>query len=212
MAAAAIISGVHAIVSRIVTPTDAAVISLPYVRAGEAFNVLPNTVTIGGTIRALDQTTLELLEKTIKLRAENIAAGFGCTVTVVIEKDDVNTNSRGVEWTSAKYLPVVNDKEMFEIGMATAEELFGADAAQELSEASMGGEDFCYLGNIIPSLMSWIGHRTPEHGKDDRTGNNLHNANLQIDERMIPRGASFLASMAVKVIERFNAEKLESSS
>ena len=212
VAAAAIITGVHGIVSRVVTPTDAAVISLPYLRAGDAFNVLPNTFEIGGTIRALNSDTLNLLVDTIKLRAESIAAGHGCTVTVSTGAGDTFTNSKGMVWKREQGTPVTNDKEMFEIGMATAEELFGADAAQELSEASMGGEDFCYLGNIIPSLMSWIGHRTPEHGKDDRTGNNLHNANLQIDERMIPRGASFLASMAVKVIERFNAEKLESSS
>ena len=212
VAAAAIVTGIHAIVSRIVTPTDAAVISLPYLRAGDAFNVLPNTATIGGTIRALDQKTLMLLEDTIKLRAKSIAAGFGCTADVLIEKDGVFTNSRGVEWKSAKYLPVINDKEMFEIGMATAEELFGADAAVTLPAASMAGEDFCFLGNVIPSLMAWIGHRTPEHGKDDRTGTNLHNAKLQIDERMLPRGASFLASMAVRVIERFNAQKKSSTS
>ena len=208
VAAAAIITGVHKIVSRVVTPTDAAVISLPYLRAGDAFNVLPNTFTIGGTIRALSRDTLDMLVDTIKLRAEKIAEGYGCTVTVSTGAGDTFTNSKGVVLErQGKGSPVTNDKEMFEIGMATAEELFGADAAQELSEASMAGEDFCFLSNVVPSLMSWIGHRTPGHGKDDRTGNNLHNPNLQIDERMIPRGVSYLASMAVKVIERFNAEK-----
>ena len=208
VAAAAIITGVHGIVSRVVTPTDAAVISLPYLRAGDAFNVLPNTFEIGGTIRALNSDTLNLLVNTIKLRAESIAAGHGCTVTVSTGAGDTFTNSKGVVLErQGKGSPVTNDKEMFEIGMATAEELFGADAAQELSEASMAGEDFCFLSNVVPSLMSWIGHRTPGHGKDDRTGNNLHNPNLQIDERMIPRGVSYLASMAFRVIERFNAEK-----
>lgn len=201
----------HGIVSRVIEPSEAAVISLPYLRAGDAFNVLPNTFEIGGTIRALNSNTLDLLVNTIKIRAENIAAGHGVSVTVSTGVGDSFTNSRGKVWKREQGTPVTNDKEMFEIGMATAEELFGADAAQELSEASMGGEDFCYLGNVMPSLMSWIGHRTPEHGKDDRTGNNLHNAKLQIDERMIPRGASFLASMAIRVIERFNAEKLEES-
>ena len=208
VAAAAIITGVHKIVSRVVTPTDAAVISLPYLRAGDAFNVLPNTFTIGGTIRALSRDTLDMLVDTIKLRAEKIAEGYGCTVTVSTGAGDTFTNSKGVVLErQGKGSPVTNDKEMFEIGMATAEELFGADAAQELSEASMAGEDFCFLSNVVPSLMSWIGHRTPGHGKDDRTGNNLHNPNLQIDERMIPRGVSYLASMAFRVIERFNAEK-----
>lgn len=207
VAAAAVITGIHAIVSRVVSPTDAGVISLPHLRAGDAFNVLPDSVTIGGTIRALDNETLDLLASTVKLRAEKIAGGYGCTVTVDFREDEVHTNSRGVAWSSALYLPVVNDEEMFALGMATAKDVFGANATQTLPAASMAGEDFCFLTNVVPSLMSWIGSRSEGHSTGERSGNNLHNAKFELDERILPRGASYLASMAMRVLERFVAAR-----
>lgn len=208
-AAAAIITGLHAIVSRTVKPTDSAVISLTFLNAGDAYNVLPNTVTIGGTVRALDGDTLSRVLATIRERAEMIARGYGCTAVVNTRDDEVSTNSRGVEWSSISYPPVINDEGIFRLGMRTAEALFGADSTLTLDEPSMAGEDFSFIGNAVPASMFWIGHRSEEHAKGERTGNNLHNAKLELDERMLPRGAAFLASIAME----FNVQwKAKSSS
>ena len=210
VASAAIITGLHGIVSRVIPPTEAAVLSLSYMHGGDAFNVLPNSVSIGGTLRYIEHSTLELLQETIQVRAKSIAAAHGCTCTIEMKSDGVFSNSRGVEWRSSFTAPpVINDEELFELGIATAREVFGEEAILRLPDPSMGGEDFSFLSNVVPSLMAWIGHRSPEHPKDYRTGNNLHNAKLELDERMIPRGASFLASMAMKTLERFLFERLE---
>ena len=210
VASAAIITGLHGIVSRVIPPTEAAVLSLSYMHGGDAFNVLPNSVSIGGTLRYIEHSTLELLQETIQVRAKSIAAAHGCTCTIEMKSDGVFSNSRGVEWRSSFTAPpVINDEELFELGIATAREVFGEEAILRLPDPSMGGEDFSFLSNVVPSLMAWIGHRSPEHPKDYRTGNNLHNAKLELDERMIPRGASFLASMTMKTLERFLFERLE---
>ena len=209
VAGAAVVTGLHGIVSRVIEPSEAAVLSLPYLRAGDAFNVLPTTFTIAGTFRFLSQKTLNTLMRTIHQRAESIAAAHGCSVTIDTFSDTKTfTNSKGEEWKSNFFVPpVINDEEMYELGIATAEEAFGADGALRLSEASMGGEDFALVGNVVPSLMAWIGHRNPDHPKDFRTGNNLHNAKLEIDERAIPRGSAFLASMAMKTLDLFLGEQ-----
>ena len=208
VAAAAVITGIHGIVSRVLPPTDSAVISLAMVHAGDAFNVLPNTVTIGGTLRTFDVETRDLMMSTIRLRAQSIAASYGCKAVVGFGEDDVFTNSRGVEWKNVLYSPIVNDAEMYEIGKATAEELFEEDVWTALTQVSgMAGEDFGFVSNAVPSLQVLMGHRSPEHKAYERTGSNHHNARFEMDERSIPRGSAFLASMAIQVIERFNAEK-----
>ena len=99
-----------------------------------------------------------------------------------------------------------NDAEIYEIGKATAEELFGDDVWNMIESVSMGGEDFGFVSNAVASLQVSLGHRSPEH-ETDRTASNHHNPLFEMDERMIPRGSAYLASLAVNVIERFNAEK-----
>ncbi len=196
-AAAAVINGLHGIVSRSVRPTDSAVVSLTFLNAGHAYNVLPDEVTIGGTVRALDAGTLgEVLAK-IRARAELISRGYGCTAVVNFREDEVFTNSRGVEWHGISYPPVVNDAGVFRLGMRTAEALFGARSVLALDEPSMAGEDFSFIGNAVPASMFWIGHRSEGHERGERTGNNLHNARFELDERVLPRGAAFLAGVAV---------------
>ena len=206
VAAAAVITGIHGIVSRVLPPTDSAVISLAMVHAGDAFNVLPNTVTIGGTLRTFDVETRDLMMSTIRLRAQSIAASYGCKAVVGFGEDDVFTNSRGVEWKNVLYSPIVNDAEMYEIGKATAEELFEEDVWTVVEQVGMGGEDFSFVSNSVPALMVGLGHRTSGH-ETDRTASNAHNPRFEMDERGIPRGVAFLASIAVKTIERFNAAK-----
>ena len=139
VAAAAVITGVHGIVSRIVPPTESAIISLTTVHGGDAFNVLPNSMMIGGTFRFFDKEMRDLMMSSIRLRAENIAASYGCTARVDFGEDEVEVNSRGVEWKGVMYSPVFNNEEMYEIGKETAEELFEEDVWNLIEDVSMGG-------------------------------------------------------------------------
>ena len=208
VAASTIVAGLHGIISRVIAPTDAGVISLTYLRAGDAFNVLPNTAEIAGTIRAHDGDVMDLLKSTLELRAGKIAAGYGCTVTVDYGEEEPFVNSRGEEFFWRTYPTGYNDEELFELGMSTVEELFGTDAANRVTDAAgMGGEDFSFLGNVVPSLMVGIGHRSEHHALGERTGSNGHHPNFEMDERMLPRGAAFYASMGIRILERFIAEK-----
>ena len=68
-------------------------ISLTTVRAGDAFNVLPNSVMVGGTFRFFTSAMRDLIMHTIRVRAESIAESYGCTAIVDFGEDDVKTNS-----------------------------------------------------------------------------------------------------------------------
>ena len=70
----------HLIVSRSVSPTDAAVISVTQIHAGDTWNVVPGTVTMRGTVRTLRPQTRDMIEARMGERAELIARAFGATV------------------------------------------------------------------------------------------------------------------------------------
>ena len=140
-AAGAIVSGIHQIVSRVIDPVNAVVISIGYVNGGQAFNVIPDEVTLGGTIRLTDMALFDSLWKTLKLRIEGIAEGYGCSSQVVNRDGEKRLNSRGEEFTIHAFPPLVNDDFMVDLGLATASSLFGEDTATlRKTKASSGCE------------------------------------------------------------------------
>ena len=76
-----------------------------------------------------------------------------------------------------------NDKDVFNLGMRTAEKMFGPDSTLVIPHSHMTGEDFSFIGDVVPSAMFWIGHRSHGDAVFERTGVNLHNALLNVDER-----------------------------
>ncbi len=77
--AAAVIQALQNVVSRSVDPLDSAVISITKMSAGDAFNVIPDTVSLGGTVRSLHPQTQDLLESRIGETVAGIASAHGCT-------------------------------------------------------------------------------------------------------------------------------------
>ena len=107
-AAAAVVSGVHQIVSRVVEPSETAVISIGYINGGKAFNVIPDEVTLGGTIRLTDpDTQFAPLFETISSRVKDIASGYGCSAEVIDRNGEASLNSRGEEFKVRPPLPIV---------------------------------------------------------------------------------------------------------
>merc|ERR1712176_1009692 len=82
-AAGAIVSGIHQIVSRVIDPVNAVVISIGYVNGGQAFNVIPDEVTLGGTIRLTDMTLFDTVFETLRLRVQGIASAYGCSALLI---------------------------------------------------------------------------------------------------------------------------------
>lgn len=196
-AAGAIISGVHHIVSRVVNPTDAAVISIGYVNGGKAFNVIPDEVTLGGTIRLTDMALFDTVFETLRRRVEGIASGYGCTAELINGDGEKGVNSRGEEFTKRAFPVNINDDDMVELGIRTATKLFGEDAARTYTTQSMGCEDFSFVSQEVPAVQFRIGTKTPEHAIGEKTGSPSHNPLFDIDERALPRGAAFLSTIAL---------------
>ena len=82
LVASHIVTALQAIVSRNVDPLDTAVVSATFIKGGDAYNVIPQTAAIGGTVRTFRNETMTLVEENMKRTAEGVAAAFGATARV----------------------------------------------------------------------------------------------------------------------------------
>jgi len=167
-------TALQSIVSRNVSARETAVVSITRVHAGAAYNVVPETGSLGGTVRAMKPEIMELVERNIARIATTIAAGFGATATVSFR-------------TIAS--PLLND---------TAEALVYGDAAVAVAgEANvdrdappvMGSEDFSYMMERVPGAHITIGN-----GETSA----LHNHGYDFNDEAIPYGVALYA----EIVER----------
>jgi len=136
------------LVSRETNPIDSAVVSTTAFIAGEAFNVIPDTAELRGTVRTLDQDVRKHLEK----RLTEIATGIGKAGGAEVVVDFI----RG-------YPGIVNDPEMTDLVRNAAIASVGEDNVIE-SPISMGGEDFSYFSLERPGCFFNVGTRNEERG------------------------------------------------
>jgi amidohydrolase len=159
------------IVSRNADPIEPAVVSITQMHAGSAYNVIPDTAHLAGTIRTLDDETRDLTRKRLREISQGIAASFGASAEVEIR--DVFSVLR-------------NDPEKIEAVARAASDLFGEVALDRPTTARMGSEDFADMLLAVPGAYCWLGMKE---------GAALHNPNYQFDDEVIPLGASLLARL-----------------
>ena len=168
-AAGAIVSGVHQIVSRTMNPIDTAVISIGYLHGGNAFNVIPDEMILGGTIRLTDTSLYEKLFATLTLRIKSIATAYGCTAEVIDRDGEEGTNSRGEKFNIRAFPPRINDDTMVDLGISTLTKMYGSDTVQ-FAPPSTGCEDFAFLSDVVPAVSFNVGTKNPKDKKGEKTG------------------------------------------
>jgi amidohydrolase len=146
--AAQVITALQTLVSRETDPTKAAVVSTTAVIAGEAFNVLPDTAELRGTVRTLDPDTRELMASRIVELVEGIATAMRATADVQF--------IRG-------YPGIVNDAEATRVVQQAARSVVGDDNVIE-ARLGLGGEDFAYFSLERPGCFFRAGTRNEDRG------------------------------------------------
>jgi amidohydrolase len=146
--AAQVIVAMQTLVSRETDPTKSAVVSTTAVKAGDAFNVLPDTAELRGTIRTLDPETRELMEQRLISLVEGVAAAHRATAEVNF--------IRG-------YPGIVNDEMATGIVRTAAIKVVGEDNVID-ARLGLGGEDFAYFSLERPGCFFRAGTRNEERG------------------------------------------------
>mmetsp|Transcript_50657 Transcript_50657/g.162128 ORF Transcript_50657/g.162128 Transcript_50657/m.162128 type:complete len:226 (+) Transcript_50657:915-1592(+) len=184
VAGAAIVSALQTIVSREISPLDSAVVTVAEFHGGHAHNVIPDSVMLGGTMRALTLEAAGKLSVRLKEVIEATAVAYGCTAEVDFE-----------EHIMKPYPPTVNDKGAYEFGAGVALRLVGPDKFVGDVEPTMAGEDFAYLAQEAPGCFMLLGIKNTTLGSGEYAN---HHPKFQVDEEVLPLGAALHTALAVE--------------
>ncbi len=142
--ASQIVLAIQTIISRSTDPVDKALISITKINGGTAYNVIDDSVKLGGTIRTFKPETRSFFEKKINEIASGIAKANGAEAKIEFHL----TN---------KYPPTINSKKESEFAANVAKKIFGDAKVNTKIDPSMGGEDFSYLLEKKPGSYLYIG-------------------------------------------------------
>ena len=174
--AAQLVGVLQTIVARNVDPLDSAVVSVTYLRAGETFNVLPQTATLKGTVRTLKPAVQDMIERRISEIAGGLAALHGATASVLYERGYPATSNHEAETAFA---------------VEVASEVSGAEAVNADVRPTMGAEDFSYMLLARPGAFIFVGN-------GDSAG--LHHPAYDFNDGLIPTGVSYWARLVEKAM------------
>ncbi|GJP31381.1 hypothetical protein CLOM_g21362 [Closterium sp. NIES-68] len=180
LAAASLVTNLQALVSRVLDPHDSAVVSVTQMHAGDAFNVIPPSAEVRGTLRTYQGQTRETMMRGIERMANGVTAAHGCTATVrFCDHFPATINTRGEAEEAA----------------AAARAVAGSALVDFDSRApSMGAEDFGYILERVPGCYLWIGNGPTEGGCM------LHNPLYDFNDDILALGASYWVQLVVNAL------------
>jgi len=172
MVAVQIASTLQTIVSRNVRPVDTAVVSVTQFHAGDAYNVIPQTARLSGTVRAFSKDVMALVERNMRRIASGVAESMGATATV-----DFRVN----------FAPTVNNADEADFAASVCAELVGADKVDRNPPLIMASEDFSFMLDRVPGCFVNIGN-------GDGDGDcEVHNPAYDFNDQAIPLGGAFFS-------------------
>jgi hippurate hydrolase len=182
LVASHIVTALQAIVARNVNPLDTAVVSATAIHGGDAYNVIPQTAEIRGTVRTFKNETMTLVEENMKRTAAGVAAAFGATASVDFRR---------------LFAPLVNDPAETAEFADVAAEIVGEQNVDRERSLIMASEDFSFMLEKRPGAYINIGN-------GDTVGSvPVHNPGYNFNDEILPLGAAALAGIVEKKLARF---------
>ena len=170
-AAVALAQALYAIPARRVDPLAAAVLSLTVLRAGTASNIVPETASLGGTVRTLEADMREAMAAHIARAVEAVAAAHGVTAALDYERG---------------YPVTCNDPAETAFAIAVAAEVVGPARVDGDRRPEMGAEDFAYMLEARPGAYVFLG---------TGPGAGLHHPAFDYNDAASPIGASYFVRL-----------------
>ncbi len=177
MVAAHVVVAAQTIVSRFTDPVEAAVVSFTTIHGGRIHNIIPDSVTMTGTVRTFEPA----VQRAVKQRLGEVCGAtcrlFGATA----------------EFTYTDGYPaLVNDATSAALVGRVASREFGADRIRTIAPV-MGGEDFAYYLQRVPGTFAML-------GTGDGRPHPHHNARFDIDETVLPIGVRLMTAVALEML------------
>ena len=164
---AALIQAIQTLTARTVDPLDSAVISITTIHGGDAFNVIPQSLKLTGTVRTLREDVRNHIEDRLTRAVQGIADAFGAKATLDYQRN---------------YPVTVNHEHETELAALAAEAVAGIGHVTRDMPATLGGEDFAFMLNEVPGAMINIGNGPSA---------NLHHPRYDFNDDAIVWGCSY---------------------
>ena len=170
------------IISRNKKPVDAGVISVTMIHAGEATNVVPDSVELQGTVRTFTVEVLDLIEKRMRQIAEHTCAAHDATCEFEFVRN---------------YPPTINSPAEAEFARKVMAGIVGEERVLP-QEPTMGAEDFAYMLQAKPGAYCFIANGDGAHREMGHGGGPcmLHNPSYDFNDDLIPLGATYWVRLA----------------
>ncbi|NMM63162.1 amidohydrolase [Clostridium sp. P21] len=180
--ASSVVMSLQSIVSREISPTDAAVITIGTIHGGTAQNIIPEEVTISGIMRTMTTENRAYLKQRLVEVVEGIVHSMRGECEIDIEES---------------YPCLYNDDAMLDKVFNAAYSLIGKENVKILENPSMGVESFAYFSMERPSAFYYLGCRNEAKG----IVNPAHGSLFDIDEDCIPIGIALQCKIAYELLK-----------
>jgi len=179
VAGSAVVSAAQTICSRNTDPVDAVVVSVTQFHGGTSHNIIPGRVELQGTVRTLNEATQARTVQRLKEIVEGVSASYGCTGRLDYEYG---------------YPATLNDPVAVDVFRETVGATLGEQRVHEVPAPFMGGEDFSFYGQVVPSCFFFLGLKAEGEGRVP----NLHQNNFNFNEDALAVGIEAFVQLALR--------------
>lgn len=179
--AAQVVNDIQTIVSRTISPTEPAVVTVGKISGGTAHNIIPGKVEMVGTVRTFAKVTADKIRDRIEAIVKGVTESAGASYSFEFDYG---------------YPAVINAKGATESVMETAGSLFGEEAVKVLDDPIMAGEDFAFYQEYFPGAFFFLGSGSEESGSTY----SWHHPQYNIDEACFKTGAALMAALVFQPV------------
>jgi hippurate hydrolase len=171
-------TALQSIVSRNISARDQAVLSITRIQSGDAYNVIPQTAVMAGTVRTMSRDVMAVIEKNMERLTTSVAAGFGA---------EASLDFRVI------FAPMINNEVEAQLYGDAAAGLVGEENIDRHSPPGMGSEDFSFMMEQVPGAHINLGN-------GDCAA--LHNHKYDFNDETIPYGVALYGSIVEKKLPK----------
>ena len=170
VAASALVQQLQSIVARQITATDSIVLSVTQIHGGTTYNVLPDSVSLSGSVRWFSADAQQTLMRHMQMQLDGIAAAYGVTTQLEYR---------------TRYPAVINEAGAAMLAAQAAGDVAGMDAVYTEFPPLMGSEDFAFMLEAQRGAYIVTGNGPGEGGCL------LHSPHYDFNDDAILHGAGF---------------------
>ena len=169
--ASGLVSQIQSIVSRNVAPLETCVLSVTQIHAGSAYNVVPGTATLAGTIRYFEQEVYETATQRLQALCDGFATAFDVDVALELRP---------------LFKVLKNDHNLSQAYLEAASDIVGPENVSIQVAPDTASEDFADMLQVVPGAYCRVGHSGTMP---------LHNPQFTLGKEILPVGASIMARL-----------------